>query len=104
MLLTGYIAGLTAHYNICEENEDENRARSLHLAEQALEAFREAEAHREAGEFDLADATADRALLALWERYDKSSASYQSFLTLPPQYRSSAKFLQVSWHHARLRR
>jgi len=102
MLLTGYIAGLTAYYNKCEENEDENKARSLRPAEQALAVFREAEAHREAGEFDLADATADRALLALQERYDEFSASYQSFLTLPPQFRSSADFLQISRHHVGL--
>jgi hypothetical protein len=57
-----------------------------------LAAFREAEAQREAGEFDLADATADRALLALRERYDKFSASYQSFLTCPLSIEAAPNF------------
>ena len=93
MLLVAYIAGLTAYYDQCKETEGENRTRSLRPAEQALAVFREAEAQREAGELDLADGTVDRGLLALQERCDKFSASYQSFLTLPPQYRSSAEFL-----------
>ena len=101
MLLTAYIAGLSAYYSKGDEKKD--KARSLQPAEQALVALREAEAQREAGEFDLADATVDRGLLALQERCDKFSVSYQLFLTLPwPQYRSSAEFLQISRYHGRL--
>jgi hypothetical protein len=96
MRLTAYIAGLTAYYNKCEENEGENRAKSLHPAEQALAAFREAEAHRKAGGLDLVDGTVDRGLLALHDRCDEFSSSYQSFLILPPQYRSSAKSLRIT--------
>ena len=40
------------------KKRDENKARSLHPAEQVLATFRKVEAHREAGEFNLADATA----------------------------------------------
>ena len=57
MLLTAYIAGLSAYYSKGDEKKD--KARSLQPAEQALVALREAEAQREAGEFDLADATVD---------------------------------------------
>ena len=92
MVLTGYIAGMTAYYKKCEENEDENKTRPLHSAEQGLAAFGEAEAHREAGEFDLADGTTDRALLALQERYDKFSASDQSFLPCPLSIEAAPNF------------
>ena len=100
MMLTGYIAGLTAYYNKCEENEGKNKARSLHKAEQGLAAFREAETQRKAGDPDLADASVDRALLRLQERYDRSSTSYQSFLTLSSAVQEQRRIstdLVASW-------
>ena len=105
IMLSAYIAGLKAYYVRSEEKGRKQGSkrpsldgwdRALQSADRALAAFREAEVQRKDGDLDSADATIDRALLALQERYKFYSHlhSDQSLLT-PSQYRSSSDFIQI---------
>ena len=76
LMLSAYIAGLKAYYNRSQEKGKKQGStsldgwdRALQSAECALAAFREAEGQREGGDLNFADATVDRALLALQDRY-----------------------------------
>ena len=104
-MLSAYIAGLKAYYVRSEEKGRKQGSkrpsldgwdRARQSADRALAAFREAEVQRKDGDLDSADATVDRALLALQERYKFYSPlhSDQSLLT-PSQYRSSSDFIQI---------
>ena len=121
VMLNSYIAGLKAYYNRSQEMGKKQGLkrpsldgwdRALQLAERALVAFREAEGQREGGDLDSADATVDRALSALRERYTckfYSSACLinHSLLLLstgamPTQYAS--KLIMEDWDDIEVRK
>lgn len=84
IMLRAYVAGLTVNLNKCDEQGKKDSRRqsfdawdlALQSAERALAGFREGECQRQAGEFDLADATVEKALQALQERYKFSSCAH----------------------------
>jgi hypothetical protein len=71
--LSAYITGVKAYYNQTDERfrgpSSVRWDQALQSADHALVAFREAEDEREKGDINSADATVDKALLALQERY-----------------------------------
>jgi hypothetical protein len=73
MTLSAYITGLNAYYDQTEERfkgpSSVRWDQARQSADHALVAFRETEEEREKGDIDSADATADKALLALQERF-----------------------------------
>ncbi|KAF8233174.1 hypothetical protein L208DRAFT_1268124, partial [Tricholoma matsutake] len=91
VMLSAYIAGLTAYYDRSEDkgkNQGSKRPslhgwdRALQSAKRALAAFREAEDQREGGDLDSADTIVDEALLALQESTGAVPTVYTSDLIM----------------------